>query len=316
MQNKNFIYNILKSKLNGRIHSNKTLSQFFTLKMHCVADYFFEPTSVDDWKGIMELINMNNIPYLIIGGGSNVAILKSRISGIVLRNKYIKKTVEYEEKNFIDLRISSGYPMSHLIKETIEMGLSGFEYHYGLPGTLGGAIYMNSKWSDPLCYVSDTLLLASIMDRDSSIRKESREYFNFDYDYSKIQDTGELFIDGLFRLTKHDSSELKKRAESALDYRKKTQPIGVATGGCFFQNISSNEKNSYNLPTTSAGYLIDKSGLKGLKIGGFEVSKKHANFIVNLGNGTADDLKKIIKTVKDKVRKNFNIILKEEVRVL
>ncbi len=316
MQIKNIKYDILEKKMGDRIEKNKVLSHFFTLKMHTIAEYFFEPKSIEDWKEIMTIVYEYNIPYLVIGGGSNVAVFQERISGIVLRNRFISKSIENETSEYVDLNISSGYPMSMLIKETVELGLSGFEYHYGLPGTVGGAIYMNSKWTRPLSYVSDSLMIASIMDSDAVIREETRDYFEFAYDFSKLQVTGELFLNGVFRLMKHDSIELKKRAEDALWYRKDTQPFGVATGGCFFQNISQEEQKKRSLLTGSAGYLIDAAGLKGKTIGGFQISKKHANFIINTGDGKHEELRELISLVKETVKQKFDIDLKDEVQIV
>ena len=316
MQIKNIKYDILEKKMGERIQKNKNLAPFFALKMHSVAEYYFEPTNIQDWKEIMNIVFEYDIPYLIIGGGSNIAVFQERISGIVLRNRFIDKSIEDETVDYVDFNISSGYPMSMLVKETVDLGYSGFEYHYGLPGTLGGAIYMNSKWTRPLSYVSDSLMIATIMDIEGMVRQESRDYFEFAYDYSMLQNTGEIFLEGIFRLTKHDVVDLQKRSEEAMDYRKNTQPFGVATGGCFFQNISKKEQERDSLPTGSAGYLIDAAGLKGKTIGGFQVSEKHANFIINTGNGKSEDLRELIDVVKAKVKDQFDIELKEEVRVV
>lgn len=316
MQIKNIKYDILEKTFGERVKKNKNLSPFFTLKMHTIADYFFEPTSIEDWKEVMSIVFEYDIPHLILGGGSNIAVFQERLSGIVLRNRFISKSIEDETDDYVDFKISSGYPMSMLIKETIDLGFSGFEYHYGLPGTLGGAIYMNSKWTRPLSYVSDPMMIGTLMDRDAMIRQESRDYFEFAYDYSKLQRTGEIFLEGIFRLMKHDVTELQKRAEDALWYRKDTQPFGLATGGCFFQNISEEEKQKHALPTGSAGYLIDQAGLKGKTVGGFQVSTKHANFIINTGDGKHQELRELIDLVKETVKRKYDINLKEEVQVI
>ena len=316
MQIKNEKYDILVQRFGDRVEIDKNLSQYFTLKLNTTADYFFEAKSVEDWREIMNVVYEYNIPYLIIGGGSNIAISQKRILRLVIQNRFVHKNIEQETEEYVDMKISSGYPMSHLVKETIDLGYSGFEYHLGLPGTLGGAIYMNSKWTRPLSYVSDPLLIATIMDQDGTTRKETREYFDFSYDYSVLQNTGEIFIDGVFRLRKHDSIELKKRAEDALWYRKDTQPFGVATGGCFFQNISPEEQKKRSLSTGSAGYLIDAAGLKGKTIGGFQISKKHANFIINTGDGKHEELRELISLVKETVKQKFDIDLKDEVQIV
>jgi UDP-N-acetylmuramate dehydrogenase len=203
--------------------------------------------------------------------------------------------------------------MSLVVRETVQEGLSGFEYHMGLPGTLGGAIYMNSKWTKNLSYAGDNLISAQITDREGNERTVDRDYFEFAYDYSILQKTGEIFLEGIFRLHKEDPAILDERAKGAQAYRKETQPFGVATGGCFFQNISDAEKEKLNLPTKSAGYLVDKSGLKGFQIGAFQVSTKHANFIINTGNGTPEDLHKMLNHIKKTVKEKYGVDLKEEV---
>jgi len=212
--------------------------------------------------------------------------------------------------------LGSGCSMSTIVQDTVAAGLSGFEYHYGLPGTLGGAIYMNSKWTHPFSYVGDHLLIATVMDRDGTIREECRDYFEFAYDYCKLQDTGELFLEGVFRLMRHDSKELRKRTEEVSCYRKETQPFGVATGGCFFQNISEAEQKKSGLSSRSVGYLIDEAGLKGKRKGDFYISDKHANFIINAGKGKPEDLQMLIDEIKDVIRKKYGIELREEVQII
>ena len=309
-------YNILEEVFGDRIKKDYNVSPYLTMKMQVVAQYYYEPTSVEEWHKIITTTDEHNIPFLVLGGGSNLAPFQGTIAGVVIRNRYIHMSTVDESETHIDLKISSGYPISHVVKETITRGLSGFEYHLGLPGTLGGAIYMNSKWTQPISYVSDTLLLGTLLDTDGDIREECKDYFEFAYDYSKLQHTGEIFLDGVFRLTKEDPQVLQMRAQESLAYRKKTQPIGVATVGCFFQNISESIQKEHHLPTKSAGYLIDQAGMKGKRVGDFHVSEKHANFIINTGQGKPEDLQELMEQVKLAVREKFNIDLIEEVRVI
>lgn len=307
------IVDILQKHFGDRIALNKDISLYFTLKMRTHAQYYLEAETVADWQKAALVTSENNIPLFILGGGSNVAVMQPTIPGLVVRNRYIKKEVVCNSDQYVDLLLGSGYPMGQLVKETIAEGLSGFEYHLGLPGTLGGAMYMNSKWMQPETYVSDTLLIATVMSRDGDITQETREYFQFAYDYSILQKTREIFLEGIYRLTKHDAKELEKRSQEALAYRKETQPFGVATGGCFFQNISEEEKTRNNLETTSAGYLIDHAGLKGKKIGAFQISDKHANFIINTGDGQQEDLRALLQFIKDTIKEKYDVSLKEEV---
>ena len=306
----------LIKQFGDRLKKDFDLSPYFTLKMKTKAEFYIEASSVEEWQEIVRFVGEHNIPILILGGGSNIAVLQNRINGLVVRNRYMKKEIVNETDDYTDLLISSGYPMGRLVKETAEAGLAGFEHHLGLPGTLGGAIYMNSKWTKPVSYVGDNLLEGTIMDRSGNIRTEPREYFAFAYDYSKLQDTKEIFIHGIFRMQKDDRDLLIERSHHALTYRRETQPFGVATGGCFFQNISQEEKEAHNLPTTSAGYLIDHAGLKGTRVGAFVVSDKHANFVINTGDGTPEDLRTILDRIRSTVKSTYGVDLKEEVQIV
>lgn len=296
-----------------RIRQDKDISPYFTLKTKTTAQYYLEAFTKEDIVNAVRLTSQENIPLFILGGGSNIAVVSDVIKGLVLRNMYKKKEIVSDTSDYSDILISSGYPMSLVVKETIQSGLAGFEYHRGLPGTLGGAIYMNSKWTKNLSYAGDSLISAQIVNSHGEERTVDRDYFEFAYDYSILQKTGELFLEGTFRLKKEDPEVLEERAKNALEYRHATQPFGVATGGCFFQNISEEEQKKLHLPTKSAGYLIDKAGLKGFKIGAFQVSDIHANFIINTGDGKPEDLHNMIDHIKSTVKEKFGVELREEV---
>ena len=289
------------------------LFKFTTLKSKSIAEYFFVAKTKQDLIDIYKLSITERLPLTIIGGGSNIAMTTSYIKGIVVKNSYIEKKILTEKENTVYYQVSSGYPTNKFVLETVNDGLSGLEYHLGLPGSIGGAIYMNSKWTNPLDYIGSHLEKAYVLTKKGEILERNQSYFNFAYDYSILQDSKEILIDVVFKLQKDDKNKLRAKAENSLEYRKKTQPSGVFTSGCFFRNISDKEKQSNNLLTNSSGYLIDKAGLKGYKIGDFEVSNEHANFIINKGNGKPEDLLKLLNIIKRKVKEKFNIDLREEV---
>lgn len=310
------MFDKLYSSLGGRVEENKDISLKFTLKTQTKAQYYFEAMTIDDFQSAILATKKLGLPFFVIGGGSNTVSLKEVIPGLIIHNQFIQKSLISENTEYVLLKLSSGYPMGRIVKETTEQGYSGFEYHLGLPGTLGGAIYMNSKWSKPISYCGDNLESAKILNKKGDIREVKRDYFEFDYDYSILQKSGEIFLEGTFKLLKVDPEILKQRAKEALEYRKLTQPFGVATGGCFFQNITTEEKNRLNLKSTSSGYLIENAGLKGTKKGDFIVSEKHANFIINTGTGSPDDLKELLALIKDKVYGKYGVKLKEEVMIV
>lgn len=304
----------LKELFGDRLLNNADISAFTTLKMPATAEYFLRIESDEDWKHIGALMPQLDIPLTVLGGGSNIAIINNQVKGLVIKNATMYTHVLKDADTFVELEVSSGYPMGTLVKETGEAGWEGFENHLGLPGTVGGAIVMNSKWMKPVSYVSDSLISASILCRDGKIKKVGRDYFAFSYGYSSLQKTGEILISAVFHLSKADPEILRQRSQEALGYRKQTQPFGVHTAGCFFKNISEKSKNSLNLPSSSAGYLIDTSGMKGMREGGFTVSTIHANFIINDGTGTPEELQRLLAKIKGWVYDKWGIELQEEVQ--
>ena len=295
------------------LENNENLFKHTTLRSKSIAQYFFIAKTRQDLIDIYKFSLKEKLGFLILGGGSNVAVLSDYIKGIVVKNLYINKKIIKQNNEEVLYQISSGYPTNKLVIETINEGLEGIEYHLGLPGSIGGAVYMNSKWTNPLDYIGDHLEKAYLLTKTGTTKEVNKEYFNFAYDYSILQDTKELLLEAVFKFRKIEKNILSKRSNEALDYRKETQPTGAFTSGCFFRNISDEERLNKNLSTNSAGYLIDKSGMKGVKIGGFIVSKDHANFIINDGSGKPVDLVKLLKLIKEKVKQKFHIDLKEEV---
>jgi UDP-N-acetylmuramate dehydrogenase len=300
-------------RFKDKIKENFDLTPFSTLKIVSSARYYLELSSKQELLDFFKLVAEHRFKYFILGGGSNIAFTKDHYDMVFIRNRYIFKEVIEENNDFSLLKISSGYPISLIVKETIQEGLSGFEYHMGLPGSLGGAIYMNSKWTKPVSYIGDNLVSSEIITKKGVLKNVAASYFNFSYGYSALQDTKDFFLSGVFKLKKEDPEVLKRIAEASLVYRKETQPYGVSTGGCFFKNIEEIDRLNNNLPTSSAGYLIDKCGLKNYRVGNFVVSSKHANFIINEGAGHPKDLQKLIKYVKEQVKARFGVELKEEV---
>ncbi len=301
--------------IDDRIQTDVDLFLHNTLRMKATAEKFLIAKNKEDLTEAVKYAQTHNIPYLVIGGGSNLALATKKVEGLVIRNLYMKSEVVAESGATADLKVSSGYPVTKLINENMDAGYEGLEYHLGLPGTVGGALYMNSKWTNPVCYFGDPLVSATLLSSKGEVKEVNRDYFNFAYDYSTIQKTGEIVLDAVFRLIKEKPEIVEKRAKDAQEYRKKTQPHGVASSGCFFQNITKEEMKKIGVDTQSAGNLIDKSGLKGYKLGSFIVSPDHANFVINQGEGNPEDLKKLLSIMKEKVKTEFGIELRHEVVV-
>lgn len=306
----------MKHKKEGNIKPNFGITNYLTMKILCEAKYFFEAKTRDDFIMAVNVANKLRVPIIVIGGGSNIATFNDNINALVVKNSYIFKEIVKKNKEIM-IKVSSGYPVSRLVNETVEMGWSGFEYHAGLPGTVGGALYTNAKWTKPLSYFSDNLVSATLIDNNGRKKKVDKSYFQFDYDYSILQKTKEILLEAVFQLEVEDKGKLLERLKNTLNYRKLTQPAGVYSCGCFFKNISKFDQEKLGLPTNSAGYIIEKAGLKKFAAGNFSVSEKHANFIIcKKSGGKPVDLSALIKIIKNKVKAKFNIELKEEVQLI
>lgn len=298
------------------IVKNKDLTYLTTMKTKCVAENFVEAETKEDLLEAIRYATDNNLKLLMLGGGSNTVVLKDVVPGLVVKNRYVDKKIVMDSAAFVDVQVSSGYVVARLVTEMIAAGYEGLEFHKGLPGTVGGALYMNSKWTHPQSYFSDALTFATIADKKGVTRKVEKDYFHFSYDYSVLQEKEEYLIDATFRLIKTSQDVLKARSAEAVEYRNRTQPVSRATSGCFFQNIGYEEMNRLGLDMSSAGYLIDRAGLKGARVGSFVVSEKHANFIIDEGEGDPADLKKLMELVKVKVKEKFNVDLKHEIKII
>lgn len=313
------ILSLLNKKIGqGRVEREKNLFPYFTLRTHSVAQYYIEVLTREEFLHTVQAARETKTPLMIIGGGSNIAVTSRHIDGIVMKNSYVKLNVMKESKETVEILISSGYTMSLLVNKTIDMGWEGFEYHRGLPGTLGGAVYMNSKWTRPPSQIGDSLLRGVLLDEKGFPKNVGRDYFEFKKGYSILQKTKEILLEGVFLMKKTDPTVLRERAETVMNYRQKTQPSGAATCGCFFRNISEEDRKRLGIDTTSSGYLIEQSGMKNISFGAFAVSDIHANFIVNTGAVKPEtrDLLQLIDTIKKKVKNKFGVELVEEVVVV
>lgn len=315
--------NQLLSVFGSNLKTDVVLAPYTTFKIGGPADYFIEATNTDDLcHYVMQARNLH-LPFFILGGGSNILISDRGFRGLVIRN--ITKSISIKgakgsitsgvNTGQVFVEADSGVPFNYLVRYTIEEGLGGLEMHLGLPGSVGGAIYMNSKWMQPPAFVGDVVYQGTILTKENEKQTVSKDYFHFQYGYSTIQKTEDILLSIVFQLTRQQKELLWERANESISYRKKTQPQGEKTAGCIFKNITPAEAIIAQTPnhTTSTGYLIDHAGCKQFKVGGVGVSDMHANFIVNTGSGTSSDVLQLIDSIQDAVYTKFGIHLQEEI---
>ncbi|OGH23931.1 MAG: UDP-N-acetylenolpyruvoylglucosamine reductase [Candidatus Levybacteria bacterium RIFCSPHIGHO2_02_FULL_42_12] len=316
----------LKKILGDRVKENEPMSLHTTFKIGGPARYYIDIDSIEGLVKVVTFAKKRNLPVFIFGGGSNIIVSDRGIDGLVIKNNCRKFEIRsiagnvkgaVAKRSTVSIYAQSGVIMNQLVRYTIDHGMGGLEFHLGLPGTVGGALFMNSNFPKKQSYVGDSLQSATLLCPDGSIKEIDASYFRFSYDTSILQKTGEIILSALFKLSSCEKDELWRRGTEALDYRLSTQPKG-ASAGCTFRNISISE--AFSIPTpnniTSAGYLIDKAGLKGRRVGDAMVSPKHANFILNMGNAKASDVVELTKCIKEEVFKKFSVSLMFEVRVI
>jgi UDP-N-acetylmuramate dehydrogenase len=211
----------------------------------------------------------------------------------------------------------AGLKTSLLVRKTVDAGLTGLEYFLGVPGNVGGAVYNNAHYLEDL--ISRQINRVEIITENDTIEWLDKEDCRFAYDYSRFQKTKEVILQAEFLLESGSIEESREKIREATVYRAETQPLGLPSSGCIFQNTPNTPQLKKLFPQfadkkyVSGGFLIDQAGLKNTTEGDIEVSDKHAAFFINRGGGTAADIQKLIDRVKTVVKEKFGAELREEV---
>ncbi|MEI3394607.1 MAG: UDP-N-acetylmuramate dehydrogenase [Clostridia bacterium] len=286
-----------------KILFNEPMKKHTAFKIGGPADTFIKVDSIEDLKEILKLSKDNNIPINIIGNGSNLLVTDKGIRGIVL--KIDLKNIEIKEKdNKIEIIADSGVPLGLLAQKILKEEITGFEQLSGIPGTIGGAVIMNAGAHGK--EIKDVITEVTAMDYNGEIYKFTKEDCKFEYRRSIFQEKKYIIIQAKMLLEKGKKEDIKNKMNEYLEYRKEKQPIEYPNAGSTFKR-----GNDY-----ITAQLIDQAGLKGYKIGGAEVSKKHAGFIINKENATAEDVINLVDYVTKKIKEKFSKNIKLEIEIL
>jgi len=301
-----FAMNWWKS-LKGKVKLKEPLKDYTTFKIGGRAEYFVEPKDLDDLKLLLNLVKryltcsgrQGKIPILVIGAGSNILISDKGLDGIVLRlnSPYFKRLTVKDNR----LKVGAGCLLNKVILKAKKEGLSGMEELVGIPGSIGGALAMNAGTRDK--NIADSVENVTVMDYNGKIKTLDKKDIRFGYRSCGL--SRYIILNARIRLVKKNKKEIQNRINDYLKYRKSQQDLSKASAGCVFKNPRQG----------SAGKLIDLCGLKGKRIGGATVSKRHANFIVNLGQAKAQDVIKLMTLVKKEVKNRFKINLEPEIKI-
>lgn len=290
----------LAGAIAGVVRSDEALSRHTTFRIGGAADLLVECATVADLALATTVLAEESVPWTLLGRGSNVLASDQGYRGaIIVLGRDFKKHV----LDGIHLRAGAGVVLAALVQDAFKHGLTGLEFAVGIPGTLGGALAMNAgsrdEWIDR-CVESVTLYVPGtglMLLRGSEIR--------WGYRRSDLPSHG-IIVEASLRLDTGDSDYIRQAMEASLRRRKRNQPLGMPNAGSVFVNPEGD----------SAGRLIEAAGLKGARVGGAMVSEVHANFIVNAGGATAQDVVALIRKVHEAVKAEHGIELRPEVRFL
>ncbi len=276
---------------------NEAMKNHTSFKIGGECDYFIIPKSVAKLKAVIDKLNELSIPYFILGKGSNILVSDKGITGAVISLLGISGiTVKDNE-----ITAAAGETVAALCNEALKNELSGLEFAFGIPGSVGGGLYMNAgAYGGEL---ANTVISAEYLTADGEIKTVTNEEMALGYRTSIFKTNGGIILSATFKLEKGDKAEIKEKMDDYLNRRKTKQPLEFGSAGSTFKR-----------PTGYfAGALIEKNGLKGKMVGGARVSEKHAGFVINYKNATASDVKKLMAEIQKIVKENDGVELEPEV---
>jgi len=276
------------------IRENIPLSTYSTMGLGGEASFFTKVSTREEMQEALLFAKSKNLPFHVIGKGSNSIFSDSGFKGLCILNK-----IDFLHTVGPIFHVGSGYSFSLLGAQTAKQNWTGLEFASGIPATVGGAVFMNAGASGK--ETKDCLISVEFMDSDGQIHYFEKDEIVFSYRKSSFQTMRGAIISATFLLASLEDAREKQLA--IIQYRTSTQPYGDKSCGCAFRNP----------PNHFAGALIEKCGLKGARIGGAEVSTMHANFIVNRENATAQDIAELIAHIQQTVKEKEGIDLEVEV---
>ena len=284
-----------KSKLNKEnLYYDEPMAKHTSFKIGGPADLFIKVDNIEELKETLDLSKQNQIPLTIIGNGSNLLVTDKGIRGI---------TVKLNLKD-IEIKVDAGVPVGLLAQKLLKEEIAGFEELSGIPGTIGGAVIMNAGAHGK--EIKDILKKVTAMDYDGNIYEFTNEECKFSYRNSKFQKEKYIILQATLELEKGNSTEIKEKMDEYMQFRKEKQPIEYPNAGSTF-------KRGEDFVTAK---LIDEAGLKGYKVGGAQVSEKHAGFIVNVDNATAKDVIELTDYIKEKIEEKFGKKINLEIQII
>ena len=303
------------------VKKNVSLKDYTTFKVGGSAKFFFQAKTKQDIIKAVSLARELNLPFFILGSGSNLLIDDKGYNGLVINIKS-----SGFEINDLTIKADCGIMLGHLVNISAGAGLSGLEWATGIPGTIGAALRGNTGAFDHS--ISELVKSADVLTETGTVKQFENKDCGFSYRDSAFKRKNLIILCVELFFKKGNKDLIRKIIKKNLDQRIKNQPLGIPSAGSIFKNCESKitnlnllrlfpELDEFNKKgVIPAAFLIEKCGLKGKKIGGAQVSEKHANFIVNFDGAKSKDILILIKLIKKEVKNKFGINLKEEIQFL
>ena len=279
----------------GEVEENASLESYNTYGIKTSCKYLVKPKDEEKLYFLVDYLHKNKIKYYILGKGSNVILPDKPFDGVIISLEYFNK-IEIKGRH---VKAEAGVVLGTLVKECVNNNLKGFEYLAGIPGTLGGALYGNAGVKDHTIY---DYLNEIVVLRGNEIDTLFKGDFKISYRHTEFKDNNDIILRACFYLDEEKKEKLESIIKENRLKRQNTQPLEYKNAGSVFKNPEG----------YAAGKLIEDAHLKGYKIGDAEVSEKHANFIINRGHATSEDIKKLIKKIQKEVKNKFDIKLELE----
>ncbi len=291
----------IKQGIDSIVKYDEPLKNHTSLRIGGPADVFCSPNNIEDLKKVVSISREYNIPFRVIGNGTNLLILDSGIRGLVINlNKGFKK-IEFSDKI---IKVGAGVSLVYLSKIVSNKELSGLEFVCNVPGFLGGAIINNASFKGNC--MADVVQSVTFLTRENKIGKTFKSNLNFNYRECNLKGKPVVILEATLLLKKGNKEEIESKIKQNIEIRKTKQPLNKFSAGSIFKNP----------PGYYAGELAEKVGAKGLSRGKAQVSSKHANFIINKGGASAEDILYLIEEIEKRVKKNIGIKLEREIEIL
>lgn len=280
---------------------NEPMSKHTSFRIGGNAEVMAFPKSEEELAKLLRFCRGGNILPAILGAGTNVLAPDEGMDGLVICLKDALDAMQCLDEGRI--RIAAGVTMSRAAVFAAGIGLSGLEFAHGIPGTIGGGVYMNAgAYGGEICHVCESV---DVMDLDGTLHTYDASDMGFSYRHSRLEEEGGIVLSAVFRLTPKPTQEIRAYMKELMGKRSASQPLDLPSAGSAFKR----PVGAY------AAALIDQAGLRGYCIGGAAVSTKHAGFAVNMGGATAQDVKTLLKQVSDIVYDKSGIRLEPEIRI-